>query len=247
MDHLAREHNRTRWLVKKPTAGFFLDTVLQAVPDALFVEIVRDPRDVLASKKTRRLGVWTSERYRPEQRALKHLEKAYDPLLDTLSWLSTVLALRRASARWPGRFLSVRYEDLVADPEGRVREVCSFLGLDFEPEMLKIPAHVTDEWVADASDQSGEIVQASVGRWRRVLAPAEVALCEAVTAKEMARLGYPRSPVALRHAAMTPLLAARGAFELVRRPIRRWRLGGPQYFFNTLATYWKRLLQLARG
>ena len=69
---------------------------------------------------------------------MKNLEKAYDPLWDSLSWKSTVLALRRASARWPGRFLSVRYEDLVSDPEGRVREICAFLGLDFDPAMLGI-------------------------------------------------------------------------------------------------------------
>ena len=33
----------------------------------------------------------------------------------------------------PGRYLELRYEDLVAEPEERLREVCAFLGLDFEP------------------------------------------------------------------------------------------------------------------
>jgi hypothetical protein len=247
-DYFARQAGRDRWLVELPVSEFFVDDIVRAVPDALFVEIVRDPRDVLASKKTRRQGVWgPNGRYRPEQRAVKHLEKAYDPLWDALSWKSTVLALRRAAARWPGRFLTVRYEDLVADPEGRVREVCSFLGMDFDPDMLNVAWCNTAERRKPEGDRGEGIVQGSVGRWERVLAPAEVALCEALTRKEMARLSYPRSPVAFRHAALTPLLAVRGGFELVRRPIRRWKLGGPQYFAIVMATYWKRFVQLARG
>ena len=246
-DHFARASGRSRWMVEMPVSEFFVDDIVRAMPDALFVEVVRDPRDVLASKKTRRLGVWGTGRYRPEQRASKHLEKAYDPLWDALSWKSTVLALRRASARWPGRFLSIRYEDLVAEPEARVREICAFLGLEFDPELLNIPAHVTDEWVEGAPERSDGIVTASVGRWRRVLAPPEVALCEFLTRGEMARLGYARSSVAPRHVALTPLLAARGGIELIRRPIRRLRLGGPSYFANTLVTYWKRLVQLTHG
>ena len=247
MDHLAREFGRARWLCKKPTTGFFLEGVLRAVPDALFVEVVRDPRDVLASKKTRRLGVWGTGRYRPEQRASKHLEKAYDPLWDALSWKSTVLALRRASARWPGRFLSIRYEDLVAEPEARVREICAFLGLEFDPELLNVARTNTAERGGHEPSQEDGIVPASVGRWRRVLAPPEVALCEFLTRGEMARLGYARSSVAPRHVALTPLLAARGGIELIRRPIRRLRLGGPSYFAIVMNIYWKRLLQIARG
>ena len=98
-----------------------------------------------------------------------HVPRPYDgPSRDE------VLALRRASARWPGRFLSIRYEDLVADPEGRVREVCSFLGLDFDPEMLGVSWCNTAERGQRDTNQGEGFVATSIGRWQRVLTPTEV-------------------------------------------------------------------------
>jgi hypothetical protein len=82
-DYLTQQAAKTRWLEKTPTHIFHIDDISACVPNAQFVEIVRDPRDVLASKKTRRKTVWTS-RYQPEQRLKKHFEKAYDVVWDSL-------------------------------------------------------------------------------------------------------------------------------------------------------------------
>ncbi|GAH22672.1 unnamed protein product, partial [marine sediment metagenome] len=77
-ESLMYKGGKTRWLEKTPTHVFYIDDILLSVPDAKFVEIVRDPRAVLASKKRRRETVWP-ERYVPKQQKFKNLEKSYDP------------------------------------------------------------------------------------------------------------------------------------------------------------------------
>lgn len=61
----------------------------------------------------------------------------------------TGVDLEKACSRWvfsvkvyrylrehQGNWYTLKYEDLVADPERIMRDVCIFLGLEFEPEML---------------------------------------------------------------------------------------------------------------
>ncbi|MCZ7545720.1 MAG: sulfotransferase [Anaerolineae bacterium] len=81
-DHMSRSAGCARWTEKTPTHIFHISEILEAIPDAYFVEIVRDPRDVLASKKTRRASIWTTERYTSTQRPMKALALAYDPFWD---------------------------------------------------------------------------------------------------------------------------------------------------------------------
>src|SRR5690606_25266583 len=112
---------------KTPNHIHYLDAILRTCPSAKIMEIVRDPRDVLASKKTRRETVWTTDRYRPEERERKHLEKAYDPLWDAISWRSAIQAGNRTYRTHPEQIQRIRYEDLVAQPKQVVRQICEFL------------------------------------------------------------------------------------------------------------------------
>ncbi|MGH9941825.1 MAG: sulfotransferase family protein [Pyrinomonadaceae bacterium] len=243
-DHLARLAGKGRWLEKTPTHVLQIDQIIDSVPGALFVEIVRDPRDVLASKKTRRASVWASDRFAPEQRSFKHLEKAYDPLWDSLSWKSAVRAGHGAQRRHAGRVFSLRYEDLVAAPEQHVRAVCEFLGLEFEPGMLQVAARNS----AERGEVTGEGIAAdAVGRWRRTLTPAETALCQSLLKAELDRLEYARVDTDLAARARMPALAAKSLFEFSQRLSRRWRMGGTIYSLNVLGVYWKRLLKLVHN
>jgi len=87
-------------------------------PEARFVHLIRDGRDV----------------------ALSYLERPWGP--DSvgeaaLYWRSRVTR-GRAAGRAIGtrRYLEARYENLVENPEQEVQRICSFLGLVFEPAML---------------------------------------------------------------------------------------------------------------
>lgn len=244
MEHLARRAGRSRWLEKTPTHVFHVDEIVAAVPDARFIEITRDPRDVLASKKTRRTDVWTSERYRDEQRAYKHLEKAYDPFWDALSWKAAIQAGERARAMYPGRVHHIAYEDLVGQPEATVRGFCEFLSLDFDPAMLEVTLGTSADW--GARPESRGIYTQSVGRWQKTLSEPELALVQVVLARELAALGYERLSLSARAhaAALEQLLASQG--HLFVRLYRRWKMGGPAFVKNVAQAYARRLGVLVR-
>lgn len=239
--YLTHRAAKARWLEKTPTHVFHIPEILRCIPDAQFVEIVRDPRDILASKKTRRLAVWQSDRYRSEQKPIKHLEKAYDPLWDSLSWKSAVRAGLKAKQYFGERIFTVRYEDLVTDPESHVRKLCDFLDLEFDPDMLQISYRNPADW---QKRKAHGIASDSVERWRDVLTLKELALCQWVVRAEMLKLGYALSPVPITARLGAPVVMLRSTFEFVQRLWRRYRLGGGLYLTNVLINYWKRLRKL---
>lgn len=240
-DHLAQMAGKTQWLEKTPTHVFHVDRIVRSIPNARFVEIVRDPRDILASKKTRRLTVWKTDRYKPEQKLIKHQEKAYDPFWDSLAWKSAIRAGWSAREKYPDRVLSIRYEDLVSDVEAKVLEICDFLKLEFQSEMLNVSPGIPAEW---GRRRNSGVHADSIGRWQRVLKPAEVALCQWLVKGEMHRLGYSRAPSAFVDQAKIPFLILKSIFEFFQRLFRRWRLGGFSYFVNVLINYCKRFRTL---
>ena len=66
----------------------------------------------------------------------------------------------------PGRILNLRYEDLVADPEAKTRELLEFLRLPWDSRCLRF--HETAAAVRTFSKQQvrSPINRNSVGRWR---------------------------------------------------------------------------------
>ncbi|MEZ5428782.1 MAG: sulfotransferase [Pyrinomonadaceae bacterium] len=238
-NHMAQSMGKSRWVEKTPTHIFHIDEMLKSVPDALFVEIVRDPRDVLASKKTRRLGVWESEKYAGD-RLKKHREKAFDPLWDSLSWKSAIHAGRKARDKYPEKIILIRYEDLAENPEQKVREICDFLKMEFEPEMLNITTRNSAEDDAEDVGQTG-IQTNSIGRWHKTLRSPEVGVCQWQVGEDMSDLGYSLVSISRKDKVKMPFVLAGGLFEFVRASYRRLRLGGWLYFQNVLVNYWKRV------
>lgn len=83
-----------------------------------YVWLVRDGRAVAAStlRKYPEVGAWRASR----------------------NWKRTVRKNKRLlSKQDPASVLSLRYEEVVTDTEAHVRRACEFLGLEFEPAMLK--------------------------------------------------------------------------------------------------------------
>jgi Sulfotransferase family len=175
-EHHAQRAGKQRWGDKSLHTEHYADDVFREFPDAHIVHMMRDPRDRYASIIKR----WDRDRSGVEG--------------VTGRWLASTRAGRRNEERHPGRCLIVRYEDLVADPETTMRSVCDVLGLDFEPAMLSL------DGVPEVHDRGGNssygerdpgtITTRSVGRFRDVVPPPELAFLQRAAAREMARFGY---------------------------------------------------------
>ncbi|MBI4259823.1 MAG: sulfotransferase [Actinobacteria bacterium] len=174
----AAHHGKDRWGDKTPSYGLDLPLIAGMFPEARFVHLVRDGRDVALSLRDVPWG--TS-----------------DPVQAAEFWSHRVRVARRdGTALGPGRFLELRYEDLVADPEGVLGRVCGFLDLDLRPEMLRYferSGRALPERVRRSHEHEGKPPTAGLRDWRREMDPVDVALFEAVAGEELEALGYERS------------------------------------------------------
>jgi hypothetical protein len=153
-------------------------------PEARFLMIFRDPRDVVASA----LGFLSID---PSQ--VGHV------LSMLRHWRKTV-ALAGLYAGHPdlaGRIVAVRYEDVVHRPEPEMRRICSLLGVEWNTAMTAVDAfrdyNSGGTWRGNSTFEPAldRISRSPIGRWRGKIDPAVAALVELVCGAEMRVCGYP--------------------------------------------------------
>jgi hypothetical protein len=174
----AEAHGKTRYGDKTPPFLMHLPMLAQEFPEARFVHLVRDGRDVVLSLR--------EQRFAPSSFAGA-----------AEYWAGRVSRARQAGERLgPDRYREVRYEDLVSDPERELRRLCEFLDLDFRPEMLayrqedlaRIP--LTERMKASGAARP----PGPSGRdWRSQMTPRQLAVVEAVAGEELEAFGYGRA------------------------------------------------------
>ena len=103
---------------KSPSYGAALEAT--GAIDLRVVHLVRDPRGVAAS--------WSTETARQDRAATAAMDRR-DPASATLLWGAWNVLARRLWAGDPERYLLVRYEDLVVDPDAVVRRVLRLGGV----------------------------------------------------------------------------------------------------------------------
>ena len=130
-------------------------------PNARYIHVVRDPRDV--ARSCVKMG-WAGNVFTGAE-TWREAETRWD--------------LLRAQTDEPRR-MEVRYERFVSDPREVCTEICNFLGVDFEPAML----------TSEASSTYGETDDRYANQWRGKLAHREVGWVEAQCAELMKSRGY---------------------------------------------------------
>ncbi|WP_417483610.1 sulfotransferase family protein [Maricaulis salignorans] len=107
------------------------------LPEARFVHIVRDGRDVAASLLKRD---WRG----PDTRPFAHVSQ---PAAALKYWNDlTGIGLQAETALGPGRVLRLRYEDVVKKPKRSITALLRFLGLEYEPATLNYAGEPI-EWI----------------------------------------------------------------------------------------------------
>jgi hypothetical protein len=189
----AERAGKPRWGDKSPSYLRNMTRIEPVLPEARFIHLIRDGRDVALSLAEVSWG--TSDVSEAAER-----------------WATEIRRGRRHAARLPeGDYLELRYEDLVADPEASLRRVCEAIELPFDPAMLaheEGAAERLDEIVRDSRHAGGGAVSAAeraaqhrlaaeptrgdrVGRWRREMSEADRRRFEASAGRLLERLGYP--------------------------------------------------------
>jgi hypothetical protein len=194
---------KPRWGDKTPAYLFRVDDLARCFRESQIIAIVRDPRDVYLSLRSKG---WVGETPWDIARYLRRC----DALVDR--WTATLPR---------DRFTVVRYEDVVLDTDRTLHGLCGYLGMPFADEMRAFfetaDEHV-QEWELDIGAHNKLLRPpdpADVGRWRREGSRLEIAEVEALTADIIRARGYEPSPAPKRAA---PLLRVEAR---VRHHLRR--------------------------
>ena len=186
----AESHGKHRYGDKTPGHVRHMDTLARALPEARFVHIIRDGRDVAASL-----------------RRMPFAPGGGDMAAIAALWRDTIWRARRAAETLP-HYTEVRYEELVAHPERVLAELCDFLELPFDEGMLRAHERADERLAEMRSVEFAEgVVRFSdgtevatltrrppdpsrVGRWREALSEYEVARFERFAGGALAHEGY---------------------------------------------------------
>ncbi len=169
----ARQEGKPRWGDKTPAYVAEIPTLAGLFPEARFLHLIRDGRDVALSMIRAPFG--PANFYRA-----------------AIVWKSSIEAGRRGAETLPsGMYKEVFYESLLAQPETSLRAICGFLDEPFDDAMLRPNRLRRDGTGVSPPDASSDsIVTGNILKWKRLARPEDVGVFETVAADLLEELGY---------------------------------------------------------
>ncbi len=185
METIAAKQRVERWAESTPLHLLYMPLIKKLIPDAIFIHIIRDGRDVAVS--LHKIG-WI--RPLPWDRARSLVTAG-------MFWRWMVTQGRKSGRRLGGDYIEVRYEDLVQSPRETLSRLAAFIGHDLDYDRIQNVAlgSVHDPNSSFKTDGPGKDVS-PVGRWKALLSAEAVQQLENGIGDLLTELGY---PLALPH------------------------------------------------
>jgi len=157
------------WGDKSPIYMVHMPLLKELFPQAKFIHIIRDVRDVCLSLR----NSW-----------------GLHPLRGAQQWHDKIIQCRHDASRWlAGDYLEIRYASLLQETKSVLMQVCTFLNVNFEDAMTALQ-RPTRERFGDARDAT-HIVSTNLEKWRDQCASDLIRRIEEVSFNVLQDLGYP--------------------------------------------------------
>ena len=190
----AEGQGKPRWGEKTPAYVKKMPMIERALPEARFVHVIRDGRDVSLSRGKRRLAEG----------------EAPGPARVAEMWRNRILRAREDAERVQ-HYVEIRYEDLVTDTESTLRRVAELIELPWDDAMLTYYERAPERLAEMARDlpatgkklsRSGDERMAAhalaaeppkadrIATWRERMSASDRAAFERVAGDLLAELGY---------------------------------------------------------
>lgn len=187
----AERFGKKRWGDKTPLYVTSMELIQKLLPEARFIHLVRDGRDVAVSLRNLWFGPKSLE------------EKAS-------RWVWTIKEARRQAQNMK-HYLEVRYEDLILDTVNTLKRICGFIDFPWNPGMLNYHERAGErltELNRDVIDPGGERMvlgnerlaihrmtihspeAGRIGRWKTELNDLEKKVFMSIAKPMLAELGY---------------------------------------------------------
>src|SRR5579863_3190506 len=180
MGEIAAKQSATRWAVYDPDNVLHVARIKVDLPDALFVHIIRDGRDIA-------LSLMKMGGFRPFPGSRKP-----PSLLETaLYWEWMVRRGRQAGRQIPQNYIEIHYEELVTQPRATLARLGEFLAHDLDYDRIQRTGlgrlrESNSSFLGDAKES-----QNPVNRWKEKLSQQQVVELEALIGPTLVDFGYP--------------------------------------------------------
>lgn len=164
---------------KDPRLIDYLPELERRVPRVRVVHVIRDPRDVLVS---RRKAAWSRDRTDASH---------------VLAYRAQMRRGRTTGRRCLGeRYLEVRYEDVLREPRETLSRVCEHLGVQYQPAMMGFGERagelVTDQEWQWKKETTGPLKRDNIGNWKGEVSRRTLRMVEQICIDPFPDLGYSR-------------------------------------------------------
>ncbi len=157
---------------KNPTYALLIDEILCIDPDAKFIHLVRDYRDNVLSYQQVQFDLRTTA-----------------PL--AYRWRRFNVQIEKHKAAHPEKFLFVRYEDMVENPQKELSRICNFLTVTFEEEMLNF--YQKQENLPNYHQNlKNPPNKKNIKKWKKQMVNWDILICDSICGELGESYGYTR-------------------------------------------------------
>lgn len=188
----AEEQGEAALFVEKcPRSVLRVPFIREVFPEAKLVHIVRDGRDVACSMLPGIGGNEWRHLKPPNWQELMGVD--YGITRCANAWRTIMEIAQQDLASTP--HFTLRYEDLVQNPESKARALFEFLEMPFTAEVAAFCGNIQNETASSYHAQKQvkwfrEDHEARIGRWRENLSPKEALRLEELLRPLLAQFGY---------------------------------------------------------
>jgi len=162
------------WVDHTPENVSYADSLISLFPDAKFIHIVRDGRAVAASAIP--------------------LDWGPNTIIKAARWWLRMVSFGLAAETLlpSNQIFRIRYEDLITNTDACLQEICHFLEIEYEPEMVQATGFRPPLYTTSQHKSVGQYPnRRSLDRWKTTLSAREIELFEHQTRNFLTYLGYP--------------------------------------------------------
>jgi hypothetical protein len=181
MDSVAESQQLRRWALYDPENVMHVEQVKRDIPNAIFLHIIRDGRDIALSLK--KMGGFTPLPWDRSQT---------DSLVATsLYWEWMIHQGRARGSKFPADYIEIRYEDLITNPRETLGKLGGFIDHDLDYDRIqRAGLGRLSETNSSFREEGPQEKIKPLGRWKERLAPAEVAAIEATVGECLQENSY---------------------------------------------------------
>jgi len=181
MDAIAQNQSVPRWAVYDPDNVLHMERVKRDIPNALFVHIIRDGRDIALSLK--KMGGFAPLPW----------DRSTTPALaaTALYWQWMVRKGRESGAKMPGDYIEIHYEDLIVKPHETLKTLGAFLDHDLDYDRIRNAGlgRLSETNSSFREEGRKEDIQ-PLGRWKERLSVQDIAAIEGAVGSCLQETGY---------------------------------------------------------